>query len=111
MPQGTTTSTDQMGVFQTQCTDAATRISGMLTTLLNQLQGLEANWLGRGGTSFGATKLTVQNEVTRLHGALTGMAADVGTASVNYANADTEQGSSMDSVNSQTTGITTALSV
>lgn len=83
----------------------------MLTTLLNQLQPLEANWLGLGGTSFGSTKLTVQTEVTRLHGALTGMASDVGTASVNYSNSDAQQGSELDSVNSNTTGITTALRV
>jgi WXG100 family type VII secretion target len=109
MADGTTTSTPQMAAFQTKATDAATRISGMLTKLLGDLQQLEGHWLGQGGTSFVQTKATVQTETTKLHNALTGIAADVGTAGTNYAAADSDQKSTMDNVNSQASGITAAL--
>lgn len=107
---GTTTSTDEMGIFQRKADDVAQRLTGMLTTMLNGLQPLEDNWRGGGGSSFVTTKMTVQNEVTRLNGALTGMAADVGVASITYGSADEDARSVMDKVNSTNTGITTALS-
>lgn len=109
MADGTTTSIDQMSTFQAQASEAAGRLTSMLTTLVNQLQPLQANWLGSGGTAFTNTTTTVQQETTRLNNALTGIAGDVGTAGANYAAADADQASSMNNVNSATTGITSAL--
>ena len=109
MADGTTTSIDQMATFQTQATEAAARLTSMLTTLVNQLQPLQANWIGSGGSAFTNTTATVQQETTKLNNALTGIAADVGTAGTNYAAADSEQSSTMNDVTSATTGITSAL--
>lgn len=107
----TTASTAQIAAFQTQATEAAARLRNMLTTLANQLAPLEANWIGRGGTAFQGTTQTVRAETTRMNQALEGIAADVGTAGVNYANADEEQGGAMTTVNGATTGITASLIV
>lgn len=107
---GTTTSTDEMAVFQKKADDVAQQLTGMLTTMLNGLSPLESNWQGGGGTSFVTTKATVQNEITRLNGALTGMSADVGTAGVTYASSDQDARAVMDKVNSTNSGITSALS-
>lgn len=107
----TTASTDQIATFQTQATEAASRLRNMLTSLANQLAPLEANWIGRGGTAFQNTTQTVRAETTRMNLALEGIASDVGTAGANYVNADEEQGSAMNTVNGATTGITSALVV
>jgi len=109
MADGTTTSTAQMATFQAQASEAASRLTSMLTTLVNQLQPLQENWRGAGGTSFQNTTATVQSETAKLNNALTGIASDVGQAGSNYANADSEQSSTMNNVASSTTGITSAL--
>ena len=111
MPQGTTTSTTQMAHFASSATDISSQLTGMLTTLLNQLAPLEAYWQGRGGTSFAQTKATVQTELDRLNRALNGIASDINTASTNYSAADDEQQSQMSNVNSATTGITSSLTL
>ena len=109
MADGTTTSTAQMATFQNQASEAASRLTSMLTTLVQQLQPLQENWRGAGGTSFQTTTATVQTETSKLNNALTGIATAVGTAGTNYANADSEQQTQMNNVNSATTGITSAL--
>jgi len=111
MPQGTTTSTTQMAHFASSATEISSQLSGMLTTLLNQLAPLEGYWTGRGGSSFAQTKATVQTELNRLNQALNGIATDVNTAGVNYSAADDEQQSQMNNVNSATTGITSSLTL
>ena len=109
MAQGTTTSTDQMAAFANSATATASQLTGMLTSLLNQLSPLESYWQGMGGTAFAQTKATVQAELTRLNNALNGIASDIGTAGSNYAAADSEQQSTINNVNSAASGITSAL--
>jgi len=111
MADQTTASTDQIATFQTQSTECASRLTNMLTTLANGLAPLESNWIGAGGTAFQSTTQTVRSETTRMNNALNGIAAAVGTAGSNYVQADDEQGSAMNNVNSATTGITSSLVV
>ena len=109
MAQGTTTDSATMAQFANRATEVSASLTQMLTTLMNNLSGLEGSWRGLGGTAFAATKATVQSETTRLNTALSGIATDVGTAGTNYANADSEQQSQMSAVNNQTSGITSGL--
>ena len=111
MPQGTTTSTTQMAHFASSATEISSQLTSMVNNLMNQLAQLEGYWTGKGGTSFGQTKQTVQTELARLNQALNGIAADVSTAGTNYAAADDEQHTQMTNVNSATTGITSSLTL
>lgn len=111
MGDQTTATTADIAHFASSATECANQLTGMLTALCSQLEPLTANWVGSGGRAFQGTTQTVQAETTRMNNALNGIAADVSTAGANYVNADDEQGSTMNNVNSATTGITSSLTV
>lgn len=107
--QQTTTDAAVMAQFAGRAEEVSNSLTTAINSLMNNLSTLQSTWLGRGGTAFTTTTQTVNAETTKLNQALLGISADIRTAGVNYTNADEEQGSQMNTVNSQATGITAGL--
>lgn len=111
---GTTGTSVQAGSpeqFATAAGDAGDRINGMLTQLMNGLAPLESTWKGIGGQSFQQVKATVETEAKKLSGALHGLGSDIGMVGKVYASADSDQGQQMNTVASETSGITAGLTL
>lgn len=107
--QQTTTDAAVMAQFAGRAEDVSQSLTASISSLMNNLSTLQSTWLGLGGTAFTATTQTVSEETKKLNQALLGISADINTAATNYTGSDEQQQSQMNTVNSQTSGITAGL--
>ena len=68
---------------------AKQNLEGMLTRLMNELEGLRSGWVGLGGTSFEQVKQAWAADQEKLHRALAETANAVRTAGQQYTVTDT----------------------
>ena len=68
--------------------DANQSLQSMLNSLLRELEGLQKDWQGRGGTSFNQVKLQWASDQEALHRALGETATAIRTAGKQYTMSD-----------------------
>lgn len=89
--------------------DVADRLTGTLTTLMNELMPLQSAWLGQGGASFQQVRERFDQDMGRLNRSLRSLAEAVGTSGRNYDVSDQEMKSEMERSGATAGSITAAL--
>jgi WXG100 family type VII secretion target len=97
--------------FATKADDAAATIQGVLNKLESELSGLIATYHGAGGDAFRSTVTVVNEEMTRLHQALTYLSGHVATAARNYQAADEAQQQELRKSGAEMSGLAAKLGV
>ena len=69
---------------------AKQNLEGMLTRLMNELEGLRSGWVGLGGTSFEQVKQAWAADQAKIHNALTETASAIRTSGRVYSATDQE---------------------
>src|SRR5215217_4879236 len=87
----------------------ADRLTGMLTSLMNELTPLQDAWKGAGGTSFQGVKDRFNDDVAKLNVSLRSLAEAVGSSGRDYEVSDDEMKSEMERAGANAGTITQAL--
>jgi WXG100 family type VII secretion target len=97
--------------FATKANDAAGQIQQTLSSMESNLSTLIASYKGAGGDAFRATVTVVNEEMTRLHQALTYLSGHVSTAARNYQAADDAQQTELRKSGTEMSGLAAKLGV
>ena len=81
---------DQMQVTAKKFDDINASLDGMLKGLLSELEGLQSQWTGAGGRSFGEVKRQWAASQEEIHRNLAATADAVRTAGHSYSATDTD---------------------
>lgn len=89
MAGGTSAEQAQMDTFNKNATDAAGQIQSAMTSMLNNLGGLP-EMRGAWATAFSSLQSLVGEQTKDCVGSLNGIAADIGSISSQYTQADSD---------------------
>lgn len=81
----------------------------MLTDLMNKLEPLMTEWVGKGGRTFQDVREDCEREMRRLNGALNRLGTKIGDTSLAYVSTDEDVTTLVGNAGSAISGITSAL--
>lgn len=106
---GVQTETGLLTAGAIEAGNTAEGLDTMLRNLMGRLEPLMEQWLGSGGTAFQNVRLEFENEMGKLHRALTSIGEDMGLSSTDYVNADEEMAADLVQAGATSEQVTTLL--